>query len=238
MSDAQEPNPFGVPLGDVWNDVPLFRELQRVLLSSSGPVNWELARQVGIAGARGAGEDPKPAPRTTGTRSRRPSGSPRCRSRRSRASSRRTTCRSVQAVRRAEWIADNHEGLRSLLEPAGGQARRGDRHGARDPRCPKALPMSRPRSLGQLSPLLLGAAGRLGARVPRAARARAVRHRGAASRAARARSCSSRPTSRRSSGTGRSTGPTSGTWVAIHEVTHRFEFSRPWATPAVPRAAR
>src|SRR3972149_1550261 len=50
--------PFGG--GDIWNDVPLFREIQRVLLSSSGPVNWELARQVGIATASSSGEDPHP----------------------------------------------------------------------------------------------------------------------------------------------------------------------------------
>ena len=30
--------------GDPLNDVPLFREIQRVLLSSPGPINWELAR--------------------------------------------------------------------------------------------------------------------------------------------------------------------------------------------------
>ena len=48
--------------GDIWNDVPLFREIQRVLRSSSGPVNWELARQVGIATASSSGEDPAPDP--------------------------------------------------------------------------------------------------------------------------------------------------------------------------------
>ena len=51
MSSTPEENPFGAPPGDIWNDVPLFREIQRVLMSSSGPVNWELARQVGIASA-------------------------------------------------------------------------------------------------------------------------------------------------------------------------------------------
>ena len=57
MSQTPEENPFGVPMGDIWNDVPLFREIHRVLLSSSGPVNWELARQVGIAAASwGAGD--------------------------------------------------------------------------------------------------------------------------------------------------------------------------------------
>src|SRR5918992_2527500 len=52
---AQEP--FG--------DIPLFREIQRLLSSSSGPVNFEIARQVAVAVAtQGAGE---PAP-SLGTR--------------------------------------------------------------------------------------------------------------------------------------------------------------------------
>ena len=60
MSQPTNENPFGAPLGDIWNDVPLFREIQRVLLSSSGPVNWELARQVGIASAAWGRDDPAP----------------------------------------------------------------------------------------------------------------------------------------------------------------------------------
>ena len=35
-------------------DAPLFRELQRVMAGGGdGPVNWELARQVGVATASG-----------------------------------------------------------------------------------------------------------------------------------------------------------------------------------------
>src|SRR2546425_10735683 len=51
-------DPFGP--GDPFNEVPLFREIQRVLLSSPGPVNWELARQVGIATASWGADDPAP----------------------------------------------------------------------------------------------------------------------------------------------------------------------------------
>src|SRR5881296_1865140 len=63
MADAGAPpsEPPEVPLGDVLGDVPLLRELQRVLLSSTGPVNWELARQVGIAMASWGTDDPPPA---------------------------------------------------------------------------------------------------------------------------------------------------------------------------------
>jgi putative hydrolase len=47
-------------MGDMWRDAPLFRELQRVLSASAGPVNWELARQVGIATASFGADDPAP----------------------------------------------------------------------------------------------------------------------------------------------------------------------------------
>src|SRR5438445_6188854 len=53
--------PPEVPLGDVLGEVPLFREIQRVLLSGAGPVNWELARQVGIAMASWGKDDPLPS---------------------------------------------------------------------------------------------------------------------------------------------------------------------------------
>ena len=117
MSPTPEEQPFGVPPGDVWNDVPLFREIQRVLMSSSGPVNWELARQVGIASASWGTEDPAPSEEDrrgfdeavrvaelqvagfTGLEA--PSDIPR-----------------VEAVRRGQWVQANIEGLRALLEPA------------------------------------------------------------------------------------------------------------------------
>src|SRR5262245_18894558 len=122
MSQASN-DPFGAPPGDAWNDAPLFREIQRVLQSSSGPVNWELARQVGIATAAMGAEDAEPTEedrRTfedvvrvaelqvadfTGLDA--PSDLP-----------------NVQAVRRARWVQANIEGLRGVLEPAA--ARLGD----------------------------------------------------------------------------------------------------------------
>jgi putative hydrolase len=41
-------------------DAPLFRELQRVMSASSGPVQWELARQLAVATAAEEGADPEP----------------------------------------------------------------------------------------------------------------------------------------------------------------------------------
>ena len=42
------------------SSIPLFRELQRLLLSQSGPVNWEIAGQISTAVAqmRGSGDRP------------------------------------------------------------------------------------------------------------------------------------------------------------------------------------
>src|SRR6266540_1729921 len=59
-SDRGSGDPSDLPFGDALGDVPLFREIQRVLLSSPGPINWELARQVGIAMASWGSDDPAP----------------------------------------------------------------------------------------------------------------------------------------------------------------------------------
>src|SRR4029453_7745053 len=53
---------------DFFGRIPLFREFAKLMATASGPVNWELARQVAVATAAGA-EDlgmlpqlPRPAP--------------------------------------------------------------------------------------------------------------------------------------------------------------------------------
>jgi putative hydrolase len=229
--------PFGGD-PDAFADAPLFRELQRVMSSSSGPVNWELARQVGIANAQEAREDPAPAEhdrelleevvrvaelhvaRFTGLEPP-------------------TDVAAVRPVRRAEWVTANTESLRELLDPAAqrisaamGQATSGMLPGGDD-----ALPeVLRDQGLDagqlaallqQLSPLLLGAQvgtvlGFLGQRVLGQYDV-AVPRSGPASLlfvvpnlAAFERDWSLDPTEFR-------------TLVALHEVTHRFEFARPWA---------
>ncbi|MGH2750007.1 MAG: zinc-dependent metalloprotease [Actinomycetota bacterium] len=48
------------PFGDIPGDIPLFRELQKLLSSSEGPINTEVARQVGGAVAAQAGAEPRP----------------------------------------------------------------------------------------------------------------------------------------------------------------------------------
>ena len=226
MSPTPEEQPFGVPPGDVWNDVPLFREIQRVLMSSSGPVNWELARQVGIASASWGTEDPAPSEEDrrgfdeavrvaelqvagfTGLEA--PSDIPR-----------------VEAVRRGQWVQANIEGLRALLEPAA--AKIGDAIAAsqRDA-VPEQAQAGVAQMLGQVSPLLLGAQvgtvlgtlaqqvlGQYDIAVPRPDGVGALLF--VVPNIARfEEEWSLDPIDFR-------------TWIAIHEVTHRFEFARPWA---------
>lgn len=227
MNEPEERNPFEVPLGDIWNDVPLFREIQRVLLSSSGPVNWELARQVGIASASWGRDDPVPSDDDrreleeavrvaelhvaglTGLEP--PSDLPH-----------------VEGVRRAAWVQTNLEGLRSLLEPAAEKLGEAIAKAQREA-APQETPGLAEQMLSQLSPLLLGAQigsvlGFLGQRVLGQYDIAVPRPDGGVllfvvpNIAAFEKDWSLERTDFR-------------TWVAIHEVTHRFEFGRPWAMP-------
>jgi coenzyme F420 biosynthesis associated uncharacterized protein len=226
MSPTPEEQPFGVPPGDVWNDVPLFREIQRVLMSSSGPVNWELARQVGIASASWGTEDPAPSEEDrrgvdeavrvaelqvagfTGLEA--PSD-----------------IAQVEAVRRGQWVQANIEGLRALLEPAAAKIGDAIATAQRDA-VPEQAQAGVAQMLGQLSPLLLGAQvgtvlgtlaqqvlGQYDIAVPRPDGAGALLF--VVPNIARfEKEWSLDPTEFR-------------TWIAIHEVTHRFEFARAWA---------
>ena len=216
-------------MGDIWNDVPLFREIQRVLSSSSGPVNWELARQVGIASASWSAEDPAPtledqrvfeeAVRVAELRVAEFTGleAP-------------SDVARVETVRRSRWVEANIEGLRALLEPAaakiGDAVVRAQREAL--PEAEEARGMTQ--LVGQLSPLLLGAQvgtvlGTLGQHVlgqydialPRAGGSGALLF-VVPNIAAFEKDWSLDSTEFR-------------TWVAIHEVTHRFEFARSWTLP-------
>jgi putative hydrolase len=207
-------------------DTPLFREIQRVLSSSTGSVNWELARQIGIATAQEGREDPAPsdADRHSFEEAVRvaelhvapftgldPPGD----------------VAPVEAVRIAEWITANAEGLRDLLEPAAAKvtAAMGDVTLGSIP--PEAGAMGG--FLQQLSPLLLGAQvgavlgflgqhvlGQYDVAVPRSGPGKLLF---VATNVGRfERDWSLDPTDFR-------------TFVALHEVTHRFEFARTWVGP-------
>jgi putative hydrolase len=220
-------NPFGIP-GDAFNDVPLFREIQRVLAASAGPINWELARQVGIATAVSGHGDPP----TTEDDRREMEEAVRVADLQVAgftgldAPSELAT---VRAVRRAEWVQTSVEGLRELLEPHAARVSEAmeqlqrETAGADDAAESAMTPVP---MLSQLSPLLLGAQvgavlGTLGQRVlgqfdiavPRSGHGQLLFV--IPNIAAFEHDWSLPRTEFR-------------TWVAFHEVTHGFEFARPW----------
>ena len=215
----------GFPFGDPGSfaDAPLFRELQRVMSSSHGPVNWELARQVGIASAVEAGPDPEPtdddrrileeAARVAELHVARFSGlTPP------------TDVAAVRAVRRADWVNANAESLKGLLDPAADRLTDALERSAGD-----QLPSEMSQVAGflrQLSPLLLGTQvgqvlgmlaqrvlGQYDVAVPRPGPGALLFV--VPNIAVFERDWSLDPREFR-------------TFVALHEVTHRFEFARPW----------
>jgi putative hydrolase len=217
--------PPEVPLGDVLADIPLFREIQRVLLASSGPVNWELARQIGIAMASWGQEDPAPTDED----------------RRGLEDTVRAAelhvadftglpgpgdVAPVHAFRRSQWVEASIEGLKELVEPAAAKAGQALSRAQQDVGPPEAMAMAGA-MLEKLSPLLLGAQvgtvlGYLGQRVLGQFDVAVPRPGPGAiyfvvpNIAAFERDWTLPPVEFRA-------------WVALHEVTHRFELARPWA---------
>ena len=226
MSD-QGGGAFGFDFGmdpESLRDAPLFREMQRVMASSSGPVNWELARQVAVAGAADGGEDREATDDerrgfeeavrvaelhvATFTGLEAP-----------------TDVAEVRPVRRAEWIGANTENLASLLEPAAARIGESMSLAQRDALPPEMQAMSG--MLAQLSPLLMGAQvgqvlgflaqrvlGQFDVAVPRSGPGVVM---------------FVVPNIRRFETDWSLDATDFRTFVAIHEVTHRFEFARPWA---------
>src|SRR2546421_6373134 len=145
---------------DLFADVPLFREIQRVLLSSPGPINWELARQVGIAMASWGTDDPVPT----------------AQDQRGLADTVRmaelaiadftslpfpTDVAEVGAVRRAQWVEANVSALPPLLDPVAVKLAEAmqDLHGGTDP-MPAGMEGSAEllqMVMGRMVPLLFGA---------------------------------------------------------------------------------
>jgi putative hydrolase len=220
------PPGFGIPFGgdpEQFKDAPLFRELQRVMASSSGPVNWELARQVGVASAVEDGTDAVPsgedqrgledAVRLAELQVARFTGLEPP-----------TDVAQVRAVRRAEWVTANAESLKELLEPAAQRVTAAMDEAAREQLPAEAQGMSG--FMTQLSPLLMGTQvgtvlgflaqhvlGQYDIAVPRPGPGTLLFV--VANITAFERDWSLERTEFR-------------TWVALHEVTHRFEFAQPW----------
>jgi putative hydrolase len=225
MAERDEPHPGGPSSEDAGADAPLLREIQRVLLSSTGPVNWELARQIGIASASWSGEDPAPTDddrrsfeeavrlaelKVQGfTGLEPPHDLPR-----------------IDPVRRGQWVQANIEGLKAVVEPAASKL--AEAVGRAQGEAPLAETAGfASQMVRQLSPLLLGAQvgsvlgylaqhvlGQYDIALPRSDSPALLFV--VPNIAAFERDWSLPPTDFR-------------TWVALHEVTHRFEFARPWA---------
>jgi putative hydrolase len=245
MARPSGDDPFDAPLGDILGDAPLLREIQRVMLASTGPINWELARQIGIATASWGADDPPPIEEDraglietvraaelavadfTGL------AAP-------------ADVAHVEAFRRAQWVEANTRGLREILDPVasrltaamteqqsasggsgfvpgftGGRAE-GAAPGEQGAEMLQAL-------MGQMVPLLMGAQvgtvlGFLGQRVLAQFDLAVPRPAGGGlyfvipNIARMEREWSLSPVEFRA-------------WVAIHEVTHRFEFASPWVRP-------
>jgi coenzyme F420 biosynthesis associated uncharacterized protein len=211
---------------DAFADVPLLRELQRVLLSSSGPVNWELARQVGIASASWGAEDRQPIEEDQ----RGLEGAVRMAElaiAESTGMDPPAEVSTVRAVRRGEWVQANVQGLRGLFEPTAERMARALAEAR--PEQPAEGP-DRTELLAQvfdrMAPLLMGAQvgmvlGYLGQRVlgqyelplPRADQPGLLFV--VPNIVTFEREWSLPPDEFRG-------------WVALHETTHAFDLGRPW----------
>jgi putative hydrolase len=226
MSD-QGSGGFGFPFGmdpESLRDAPLFREMQRVMSSSSGPVNWELARQVAVAGAAEAGEDREAseadrhgfeeAVRVAELHVARFTGLEPP-----------TDVAEVRPVRRAEWIGSNTTSLAGLMEPA---ARRiaDAMSGAQTEALPAEM-QALSGMLAQLSPLLMGA--QIGQVLGFLAQRVLGQYDVAVPRSGPGTVLFVVPNIRRFETDWSLEATDFRTFVAIHEVTHRFEFAQPWA---------
>ncbi|MGH2710968.1 MAG: zinc-dependent metalloprotease [Actinomycetota bacterium] len=217
---------FGGMPDDAFADVPLLREIQRVLLSGSGPVNWELARQIGIASGALARED-HPASEED---------------RRGLEGAVRMAelavadltgmdvppeVRDVRAVRRAEWVESNVRGLRGLFEPGAERLARALAEARRaEGEDPDGSPQLLEAVMERMAPLLTGVQvgmvlGHLAQRVlgqyelplPRAEQPALLFV--VPNIAEFERDWSLPPDQFRA-------------WVALHETTHSFALGRPW----------
>jgi putative hydrolase len=224
--------PGGDP--DAFKDAPLFRELQRIMQSSSGPVNWELARQAGVAAVVEAGEDPEPGP-TERHRLEEAVRVAELHVARFTGLEPPTDLVDVKPVRRAEWVNANTESLRPVMEPAA--QRMSDALGRAGESAIIGDEGSETAALGgmlaQMGPILQGTQigsvlgslaqhvmGQYDIAVPRGGDGALLFV--TANIAKFEKDWSLEPTEFR-------------TFLAIHEVTHRFEFARPWTTERFAR---
>ena len=144
-------DPSEGPPGDALRDVPLFREIQRVLMASTGPVNWELARQVGIASAAWGADDPTPTEDERSSLEQTVRAAELAVADLTALPSPPDVAR-VELVRRAQWVESSIASLREVIEPVAARltASLGDlqpEKGSRGfPGCPARSPERVPRA--------------------------------------------------------------------------------------------
>ncbi|HEV8682733.1 MAG TPA: zinc-dependent metalloprotease [Actinomycetota bacterium] len=226
MAEPNDPDrPSGLP-EDFLADVPLFREIQRVLLSGTGPINWELARQVGIALAAG----------------QRPDIEPTDQDRRGFESTVRAAelavadltglsppaeVTRVEAVRRGAWVEANVRGLKALFEPAAEKLSQAMAQAGRDQAPAPESPFGLEVLMNRMTPLLMGmqvgvVLGTVGQKVLGQYELPIPRNESPAllfvvpNIEELERDWSLPRVEFRA-------------WVALHETTHAFELGRPWA---------
>ena len=213
---------------DAFADVPLLREIQRVLLAGTGPVNWELARQVGIASASWGQDDPPPS----GEDQRGFEGAVRMAEL---AVADLTGMPSppevtrVRAVRRAEWVEANVRGLRGLFEPGAERLARAMAEARRRELAEADVPQGAQvfeAMLDRMAPLLMGAQigmvlGYLGQRVLGQYEVPLPRGEGPALLFVIPNVVTFEKEWTLDSDQFRA-------WVALHETTHAFDLGRPW----------
>jgi len=214
-------------------DVPLFRELQRVLFSGTGPINWELARQVAIAVAVGERGDAEPADED-------------------RAGLEQTvraaelavadltgleppaSVSHVEPVRRAGWVEANVRGLKSVFEPSAERLAQAMAEGGRHELAGEPVPGLEglgglEQLFSRMAPLLMGAQvgvvlGTFGRRalgqyelpIPREDQTSLLFV--IPNIAELEREWDLEPAELRA-------------WVALHETAHAFQLDRAWVTP-------
>ena len=217
--------PPDLPGGEAFADSPLFRELQRVLQAGAGPVNWELARQLAVAMASPGGVDPDP------TEDDRRSLENTVRAAELQvaeltAMPAPSEVAPVEPMRRSRWVETTIASLKDLVEPAAARVGELFSRAQQEEQLPPDAAQFAGAMMGQVAPLLVGVQvgtvlGYLGQRVLGQYDV-AIPHPGpgvvrfVVPNIAAFESEWSLPSIEFRA------------WVALHEVTHRFQFSRPW----------
>ena len=134
-----------------FGDIPLFREIQRILSAGEGPINLEIAKQVASAIANQQGADPTPDPKIFGWYTEAARTSELVLAGFMRASLEEPVL--ARTVTRTGWIDQTMQGWRWLLEHTAkhlaGEVTRLSGEGEQESNPMQAV-------MGQIAPLLLG----------------------------------------------------------------------------------